>query len=37
MNNLLLEGPDKAFGHPIGMEMFEKREAGADTLMLQLA
>ncbi len=27
MNNLLLDGPDKAFGHPIGWGLLEKGEA----------
>ena len=34
INNLLLEGPDEAFGHAIGLWLFNKGEAGVDPPVL---
>ncbi len=31
IDNLLFAGPDKAFGHALGLGLLEKGKAGADT------
>jgi len=36
INDLLFEGPDKAFGHPIDLGLFDKGEAGVDAPVFQL-
>ena len=36
INNLLLEGPDEAFGHAVGFGLFDKGETGVNAPVFQI-